>query len=77
MSNHDYSAYEDFVQDAEDIIHHLPPKLQGCFHRMITNKAYGMPEELKDRVERTNLRLLQWDKQQAGSDTTHYLDQVC
>ncbi|SPC63299.1 uncharacterized protein UHOD_12390 [Ustilago sp. UG-2017b] len=49
MSNHDYSVYEDFVQDVKDIIHCLPPKLQGRFHRMITNKAYGMLEELKDR----------------------------
>ncbi|SPC66357.1 uncharacterized protein UHOD_12019 [Ustilago sp. UG-2017b] len=49
MSNHNYSVYEDFVQDVEDIIHRLPTKLQGCFHRMFANKAYGTPEEPKDR----------------------------
>lgn len=41
MSNHNYSAYEDFVQDAEDIIHHLPIKLQSRFRRMIKNNVYG------------------------------------
>ncbi|KAJ1599652.1 hypothetical protein NDA14_007575 [Ustilago hordei] len=50
MLNHNYSAYEDFIQDAEDIIHRLLIKLQSQFHRMIKNNVYGMMEEPKDRT---------------------------
>ncbi|SYW81917.1 uncharacterized protein UHO2_00413 [Ustilago hordei] len=63
MSNHDYSAYEDFVQDAKDIIHRLPIKLQSRFHRMIKNKVYSTMEEPKngpifDYSSRTNRKLV-------------------
>ncbi|KAJ1018007.1 hypothetical protein NDA13_006615 [Ustilago tritici] len=61
MTTHDYSAYKDFIQDAEDIIHCLPLKLQGQFHRMIKNKVYSTMEEPKsgpifDYSSRTNRR---------------------
>ncbi|CCF50121.1 hypothetical protein NDA11_007004 [Ustilago hordei] len=49
MSNHNYSAYEDFVQDAKEIIHCLPIKLQSQFCRMIKNNVYSTMEEPKDR----------------------------
>ncbi|SAM85675.1 uncharacterized protein UBRO_20384 [Ustilago bromivora] len=48
MSNHDYSAYKDFVKTIEVLIPCLPDMLQGHFHRVINNKTYSTPEEPKD-----------------------------
>lgn len=48
MSNHYYSAYKDFVETIEDLVPCLPNMLQGCFCRVINNKAYSTPEEPKD-----------------------------
>ncbi|CCF50981.1 hypothetical protein NDA11_000525 [Ustilago hordei] len=40
MSDHDYSAYEDFIQMIEGLISCLPDMLQSCFHRVLISKTY-------------------------------------